>query len=292
MKVSTNVFLEEFNKFFNFSLLQEYFSFTHHEDRLKYLLNNNLINPKDAIIGRDNNGELAYILMFPNLDRNFFDGNIMLVSHIDDVYERDAKIMGKTRRNIHIKEGENGFILYADHENGLGLGADDGLGVLSSLFLYHLFNKYDYEKTPVVLICNYEELHGIGVEQFCRDVMAGKLYEVSKDDMDKITYMIELDRRGCKDCVFYNSEPIEFVKYIESFGFERNRGSFSDIAVLGEYFNKCSVNLSIGYFNAHRGESEYADLACTKETLYKVIDMIYHNHEQKKIWHNDLEYDY
>ncbi len=177
MKVSTNVFLEEFNKFFNFNLLQEYFSFTHHEGRLKYLLNNNFINPENTIIGRDDNGELAYILMFPNLDRNFFDGNVMLVSHIDDVYEDYAKIMGKTRRNIHIKEGENGFILYADHENGLGLGADDGLGVLSSLFLYHLFNKYDYEKTPVVLICNYEELHGIGVEHFCRDVMDGKLYE-------------------------------------------------------------------------------------------------------------------
>lgn len=283
-----DVFSQEFDEFFNFNLLKEYFSLTHHEDRLKYLLNKNLINLEDAIIGRDDNKELSYILMFPNLDKKFFDSNIMLVSHIDDVYEDDAKMMGKTRRNIHIEEGEKGFVLLADYENELGLGADDGLGVLSSLFLYHLFKKYDYEKTPVVLICNYEERHGIGAEEFCRDVMYGRLYEVSRDDIDKITYMIELDRRDCKDCVFYNDEPEEFVRYIESFGFERNRGAFSDIEVLGEYFNKCSVNLSIGYFNNHNPVKERADLGCTKETLYKVINMIYHNHEQKKIWYNNL----
>ncbi|MEM4134686.1 MAG: hypothetical protein QXV73_05760 [Candidatus Micrarchaeia archaeon] len=287
LKINADLFTTEFEKFFNFNLLKEYFSFTQHQDRLNYLINSNLISSQHTVIGYDSNNELAYVLMFPNLDRNFFNHNIMLVSHIDDVYEKNAKRMRKTKRNISIEQGQDGFILFSDYENGLGLGADDGLGVLSSIFIYHLFVKYDYEKTPIILICNYEESGGKGARRFCHDVMNGKLSEIiTKNDVNKLTYMIELDRMGCKDCVFYNYEPHEFKEYIESFGFKEALGSFSDISVLGDYFNQCSVNLSIGYFNNHNSIKEFAYLACTKETLYKVINMIYDNNERKKIWVN------
>ncbi|MEM4958535.1 MAG: hypothetical protein QXX12_01525 [Nanopusillaceae archaeon] len=300
MKITNEIFLKEFEEFFTPELLQEYFSYISYYDRLKYLISRNLIIPEDTLIVWNADNILSYVLMFPNLDRKFFNGNLMLISHIDDVYEDDLYIFdlysdyeiqesykNNRVRNVLVEEFENSYIVYGDYKNRLGLGADDGLGVLSSLFLYNLFKKYDYEKTPIVLICNEEESGGIGAIRFAEDIINNNIMEyVSKEDVDKITYMIELDRKGCKNCVFYNNEPEEFRNYIKSFGFEEEVGTFTDITVLGNEFKKCAVNLSIGYFNNHSRTKEYAYIGCTKLTLYKVINMIYDNYERKRVWIN------
>lgn len=300
MKITNEIFLDEFENFFTPELLQEYFSYISHYDRLNYLISRGLIIPEDTLIVWNAYDVLSYVLMFPNLDRKFFDGNVMLVSHIDDVYEDDLYIFDiysdyeakqeckkNIKRNVSVEVFRNNYIIHGDYTNKLGLGADDGLGVLSSLFLYNLFRKYDYERTPIVLICNDEEKGGIGAIRFAEDILNNNILEyVGKKDIDKITYMIELDRKGCKNCVFYNNEPEEFRNYIKSFGFDEEVGTFTDITVLGNEFKKCAVNLSIGYFNNHSRTKEYAYTGCTKLTLYKVINMIYDNHEKKKVWEN------
>lgn len=301
MKITNEIFLKEFEEFFTPELLQEYFSYISHYDRLAYLISKELITPEDTLIVWNADDILSYVLIFPNLDRKFFDGNVMLVSHIDDVYEDDLYIFdmysdyeiqenykeNNRSRNVSIEIFKNNYLIHGDYKNRLGLGADDGLGVLSSLFLYNLFKKYDYEKTPIVLICNEEEKGGIGAIRFAEDILNSNILEyVSKKDIDKITYMIELDRRGCKNCVFYNNEPEEFRNYIKSFGFEEEVGTFTDITVLGNEFKKCAVNLSIGYFNNHSRTKEYAYIGCTKLTLHKVINMIHDNNEKRKIWEN------
>lgn len=297
MKITDEIFLKEFEEFFTPELLQEYFSYIYHYDRLTYLIDKDFIPPEDTLIVWNSDDVLSYVLMFPDLDRKFFDGNIMLVSHIDDVYENDLYIFDiysdyKTQennknRNVSIEVFRNNYIIHGDYKNRLGLGADDGLGVLSSLFLYNLFKKHDYYRTPIVLICNEEEKGGIGAIKFAEDILNNNILEyVSKKDIDKITYMIELDRKRCKNCVFYNNEPEEFRNYIKSFGFDEDVGSFTDITVLGNEFKKCAVNLSVGYFNNHSRIREYAYTGCTKLTLYKVINMIYDNYEKKRIWEN------
>ena len=43
-------------------------------------------------------------------------------------------------------------------------------------------------------------------------------------------YIIQLDRRGTSDCVFYNCANEAFIEYVEKFGFIENFGSFSDIS--------------------------------------------------------------
>jgi hypothetical protein len=63
--------------------------------------------------------------------------------------------------------------------------------------------------------------------------------------------MIELDRRGKNDCVFYDCCNREFIEYIEKFGFVEEWGSFSDISFLMGAWEICATNLSVGYLNEH-----------------------------------------
>ena len=142
-----------------------------------------------------------------------------------------------------------------------GLGGDDRAGVFGILRVYA---SLPAELKPNLLFCDEEETGGHGA----RD--AARLLPELKDSL----MMIELDRRGVKDCVFYNSEPKEFVDYIESFGFKKDIGSFSDVSTLGSAFNICSTNLSVGFFNEHtRHETLYCKpLNATIEKTIKIVE--------------------
>ena len=67
----------------------------------------------------------------------------------------------------------------------------------------------------------------------------------------EMKYIIQLDRRGKDDCIFYECDNVKFIKYIESFGFHEEYGSFSDISELCPTWKIAGVNLSIGYINEH-----------------------------------------
>ena len=82
--------------------------------------------------------------------------------------------------------------------------------------------------------------------------------------------MIELDRSGANDCVFYKCDNPDFTKYIEGYGFITDTGSFTDISVICPIIKTAGVNLSVGYWNEH-SKTEMIDLF----TMSKNFDIIY-----------------
>ena len=91
--------------------------------------------------------------------------------------------------------------------------------------------------------------------------------------LEKIKAIFQLDRRGSEDCVFYDCDNPDFVKYIESFGFVEAHGSFSDISVIAPEWEVAAVNLSVGYYNEHTNH-EYLRLNELETTIERVEQML------------------
>lgn len=148
---------------------------------------------------------------------------IGLVAHLDTVFNFPAQDVYFDR--------EKQVIWSPD-----GLGADDRAGVLGILNIIRDKAKY----RPWIFLTTNEEKGGLGACALAEEVVAPPL-----------KFLIELDRRGKNDCVFYDCNTADFKKYIESFGFKEAKGSFSDISFLMSEWNMCGVNLSIGYEDEH-----------------------------------------
>lgn len=169
---------------------------------------------------------------------------VMLVAHLDTVHKTIPTQI------FHDKEQN---IMWSPQ----GIGGDDRCGIFSILTLLERGYR------PHVLFTCDEEIGGIGATAF-----AG-----SKIPLKNIKYLIELDRRGHNDCVFYDCGNEDFLKYVETFGFEEEYGSFSDICSISPVYDVASVNLSIGYYNEHTS-SEYINLTHMNETIDKVAKML------------------
>lgn len=174
---------------------------------------------------------------------------ILLLAHLDTVHSQLVKT-----------------ILYDQEQNLMwspeGIGGDDRCGVYAILSLL----KKGYK--PFVLFTTDEEIGGYGAKAF---VAYDK--ENNLELVDKIKYIVQLDRKGQKDSVYYNCNNKSFKTYIDKFGFEEDSGSFSDISIIAPYFKIAAVNLSIGYYNEHR-LYEYINLNHMYETMNKVENLI------------------
>ena len=71
-----------------------------------------------------------------------------------------------------------------------------------------------------ILFCEEEEVGGVGARKFTQSKLR-----------PEVNYIVELDRRGTNDAVFYSCDNPDFTEFVCSFGFEENYGSFSDISV-------------------------------------------------------------
>ena len=148
---------------------------------------------------------------------------IALVAHLDTV------VRGGTTE-----------VYYDQRKNALwspdGLGADDRAGVFA---IFQILRTTKLR--PHIIFTTDEEKGGLGAI-----MLASKACPFAD-----LRYIIELDRRGTDDCVFYDCENPEFVGYVESFGFNEMFGSFSDISILCPAWKIAGVNLSIGYRDEH-----------------------------------------
>lgn len=179
-------------------------------------------------------------------------GKACLVAHIDTVWDKP--------------QGGDSKLLIEDTKKGLiyspqGLGADDRAGVYA---LLSLFYSLPPKHRPVLLFTDLEESGGEG---------AIEASEIFQEELAYCTHLIELDRKGGGECVFYSEEPLEYKEYIESFGFVERSGTSSDISILGPSLGLCSVNLSIGYHNEHT-KSEYLSLSAMNSTIQKVHKLL------------------
>ncbi|MBO4780535.1 MAG: hypothetical protein J5497_07860 [Selenomonadaceae bacterium] len=145
-----------------------------------------------------------------------------------------------------------------------GIGGDDRCGVFA---LCHIFHAAQV-KPWLLFTCN-EEVGGLGAKAFC---LAHQQKQLPKD-LDSLKFIIELDRKGKNDAVFYNCANPEFEQYITGKGFKTAQGSFSDISLIAPELGTAAVNLSSGYHNAHT-RHEYINRAELNATIDKVIDII------------------
>lgn len=174
------------------------------------------------------------------------EGNIpiALVAHLDTVFPvRPYEIFYDRQKNV----------IWSPQ----GLGADDRAGVYSILKIIRLGFR------PHIIFTMGEEKGGIG---------AGQLAKLECPFKD-LRYMVELDRQGTNDCVFYSCGNEEFEEYIESFGFVTDYGTYSDISDLSPAWKTAAVNLSIGYRDEHYS-NEILKVESMLSTINKVINML------------------
>ena len=176
---------------------------------------------------------------------------VMLVAHLDTVHEQSV-------RDICLSADKN--ILMSPQ----GIGGDDRCGVFA-LVKIHQLSKIK----PWLLFTCEEEVGGLGAKKFC---FAHQQHQLP-NDLDNLKFLIELDRKGKNDAVFYNCDNPDFEKYIAGKGFKTAQGSFSDISVIAPELRVAAVNLSSGYYNAHTLH-EYINRAELDDTICKVVDII------------------
>ena len=171
---------------------------------------------------------------------------IGLVAHLDTVH---------TRPPINFFYDQEQQVLWSPQ----GLGADDRAGV------YAIIQIVEAGYRPHIILCKDEEIGGKGADAV--------IQMFPQYPFENLKCLIELDRSGKQDCVFYDCDNEDFVKYIEQFGFKEDIGSFSDISILAPQWEVAAVNLSIGYYNEHT-KAEYWDLFEADDTITKVINIL------------------
>ena len=154
---------------------------------------------------------------------------VLLVAHLDTVHKQTVK-----------------NIIYSDNENRIsspeGIGADDRNGVA---IIFDIISELHCS----VLLCEDEEVGCVGAKKFIKTDYIKNL---------DVNYMIEFDRKGNNDAVFYNCANKDFIDFVEdATNFKFATGSVSDISVLMPEANLSAVNLSCGYYSPHT-TSEYS----------------------------------
>lgn len=176
---------------------------------------------------------------------------ILLVAHLDTVHQEPVKVICKSA---------DGNILMSPQ----GIGGDDRCGC------YALNKIYDLAKVkPFLLFTCSEEIGGIGAESFA-DAFKQNLLP---PELKNLKLIIEIDRKGVNDAVFYDCDNPDFENYISGKGFITDNGSFSDISVIAPVLGVAAVNLSSGYYNAHTLH-EFINLQQLESTISKVLDIV------------------
>ena len=156
--------------------------------------------------------------------------------------------------------------IYFDRKKGVlwspdGLGADDRAGVF---LILKILSSVAPSNKPTIIFTTDEERGCVG---------SSKLIEDIPNAPWDLKYLIQLDRCGKNDCVFYDDVNAKFEMYVEKFGFKSSWGSFSDISTICPVWGISGVNLSIGYEDEHF-EIETLHIKYTYRTFDRVLHMI------------------
>ncbi|WP_346961312.1 hypothetical protein [Clostridium sp.] len=154
---------------------------------------------------------------------------ILLVAHMDTVHK---KVPSKIKYNKEIIKSPQ------------GIGGDDRCGI-------YMIHKIIEKHKCSVLFLEDEEIGCVGAKKFVKSKYI--------NDLD-VNYMIELDRKGNQDAVFYECDNPEFTEFIiNDSPLKEDYGSYTDICTLMPATGIAGVNISCGYYNAHT-KDEYVNL--------------------------------
>ena len=173
------------------------------------------------------------------------DFPVLLVAHLDTVHkELPSKFMYDTQA------------LTISSPNGIG--GDDRCGVYMTLEVIKQYNCS-------VLFCEDEEIGTVGAEKFVNSKLSNVL---------EFNYIIEFDRMGSKDAVFYDCDNPEFEEFITKEFFKTAYGSFTDISVIAPALGCAAVNLSCGYYKAHTTDEyvSYPEMLVSIDQACKILE--------------------
>lgn len=160
---------------------------------------------------------------------------VLLIAHMDTVHDDPVEAICKDNtRNIWMSPQ--------------GIGGDDRCGIY---IILRLIEKFDCH----VLFCEDEEVGGVGAKKFTRSRIT-----------PEVNFIVEFDRMGSDDAVFYACDNKKFTDFIEAHDFTEAFGSFSDISVVAPHLGVAAVNLSSGYHNPH-SLSEYVNFNQVEKTI-------------------------
>lgn len=195
---------------------------------------------------------------------------ILLVAHMDTVHKETVKQIVYEGNKISSPQG---------------IGGDDRCGIAMVL------DVVKHHKCSV-LFTEDEENGGIGATKFIKS-------ELGESLVSAFNFIIEFDRKGNDDAVFYDCANEDFEDFVTKKFFKTAGGSFSDISIIAPALEVAAVNLSCGYYNAHTTK-EYVVwdemLRVTQEainlidradgTQYEYVDSYY----KDDIWFDDYAY--
>ena len=170
------------------------------------------------------------------------DVPVLLMGHLDTVHPQPVQV---------VCYSENKRIAMSPQ----GIGGDDRAGVFMILQIIKKARCH-------VLFCEDEEIGGKGAEQFAKSGIK-----------PQVNYLVELDRRGRNDAVFYGCANQEFIQFVEGFGFQEEFGTFSDISIIAPQLETAAVNISAGYYYEH-SPREYIDLVYMMKNVERVTRMV------------------
>ena len=167
---------------------------------------------------------------------------VLLVAHLDTVHHQTVRdICYSAKRRIVMSPQ--------------GIGGDDRAGVFMILQIIRRARCH-------VLFCEDEEIGAVGARVFDQSGIR-----------PKVNFIVELDRRGRNDAVFYGCCNLEFTSFVEQFGFREAMGSFSDISIIAPGLETAAVNISAGYYEEHT-RYEYIDLKHMMMNVRRVTRMV------------------
>jgi hypothetical protein len=166
---------------------------------------------------------------------------ILLVAHLDTVHKYPVYDLCKSNTGVWMSPQ--------------GIGGDDRCGVYA---IARIVRKYHCH----VILCEEEETGCKGAKKFTQSSIK-----------PEVNYIIEIDRKGCDDAVYYDCDNKEFEKFVTDHGFKTQTGSCSDISDIAPYLGVAAVNLSSGYYNAHT-ISEFVVFDDLEKTINRVYSML------------------
>jgi acetylornithine deacetylase/succinyl-diaminopimelate desuccinylase-like protein len=185
---------------------------------------------------------------------------VLLVAHLDTVHATLPTLIMYDKADTTISSPQ-------------GIGGDDRCGVYMIL---EIIKKYHCS----VLFCEDEEIGAIGAEKFTKWKPAQKL---------TFNYIIEFDRRGKNDAVFYDCDNDLFEEFITKDFYKTAFGSFSDISVLAPFLGCAAVNLSCGYYNAHT-TNEYVVLSEMQASIDAASKILARTNEDDAFEYIEVQY--
>lgn len=205
----------------------------------------NIIKSSQRELKHKLNKELK-VLQYKTINSDGFlygkgDIPILLIAHLDTVHKEGVKTICYSKDNKVMSPQ--------------GIGGDDRCGI-------YMIIKIIKELRCHVLFCEDEEKGCIGAGKFCKS-----------DIKPDVNFIIELDRMGANDAVFYDCDNKDFTNFITQFGFQEEWGTFSDISEIAPHLGVAAVNISSGYYNAHT-KHEYIDMNVVKRNIDKVKNII------------------